>query len=79
MDKKFEITFTVPMGVHKKSKDIFYNGNFVNLTICTDCKRVWDYWSNNSRICEECGGQLQEEEVGKWHKEYKKWFIRETK
>lgn len=64
----------ITIGSHFKSKDLLYDGNFTKLTCCSNCKRVRDYWSNNSSVCEQCGGQLVKTHNGKWDNKIKKWI-----
>lgn len=67
------INLEVPEGVHYKSTDSCYEGGFTRITQCNCCKAVQDYWSNNSRICKHCGGDLVEIGVGRWESTSKSW------
>ena len=72
-----QIILEVPLGVHHESTDPCYSG-FVEVTQCSDCKAIQDYWSNNSGICKYCGGILRSNGVGRWDKQTKQWQIRPT-
>lgn len=72
-----ELTLNIPKGQHYKSTDIAYTGGFTRLSKCKDCEAIQDHWSNSSRICEYCGGQLIEFKIGKWSPELKQWICRE--
>lgn len=72
------IILEVPKGQHYESSSLTYSGGFVSITQCHDCEAVQDYWSNNSRICEYCGGDLQEIGRGRWDNKTKKWQLRQT-
>lgn len=74
----FKTVLEVPKGLHKESTDICYvTGTFVELTKCEDCEVIQDYWSNNSRVCEYCGGIIKKFGVGKWDHSSNKWLKRE--
>lgn len=72
-----KVILEVPIGTHYKSTDICYNGGFVKVTQCEDCKGTQDYWSNNSSICKTCGGTLKTIGIGRWDNKSKKWEIRQ--
>ena len=72
------ITLEIPLGVHHESTDSCYSGGFVEVTKCSDCKAIQDYWSNNTKICEYCGGTLMPNGIGKWNKQTKQWQIRQN-
>lgn len=71
------IILEIPEGKHYQSTSMLYNGGFEQLTTCTDCKAIQDYWSNNSSICKYCGGRLTENGIGKWDKKRQKWLCRQ--
>lgn len=75
-ENQLTITLVIPKGKHYKSTDIAYEGGFTKLTECQDCKAIQDYWSNNSPICEYCGGKLDTNNVGKWDKKTQQWLCR---
>jgi len=69
------VVLEVPKGQQIDPTDhMLYKPGFTRITICEDCQRVAWYWDNNSRICELCGGHLNEQ-VGIWKDD--QWHIRQ--